>query len=191
MGSQSGSGECLTYTRSQFSGHILVLYVPGTSMCLYINVQVIIYCPCPQGTYNFLLPPYNFFQRQKPDDIRTQLHSKYLLDICLVPNSTLTIFRNFIRSYPSLPETWTWDKKGSENNMGVNVFECSSHQVSKGQFAWRFCPQGRQCHTLWRKKQISLIFPSSICSSVAVTLVAFFVIGNWLVVGSEYFLFIC
>lgn len=79
MGSHSGSGECLARARFQFRGHVLVLYVPGTSLCLYMYVQVIKYCPCPQGTDNFLLPPHNFFQRQKPeelqfDDIRTQSH---------------------------------------------------------------------------------------------------------------------
>lgn len=63
------------------------------------------------------------------DSIKLKVFIGYL---CLVPNVMLVLFRYFITHYPSFQQTWTWDKKGSENNIWANTIESFGNQAPSG-----------------------------------------------------------
>lgn len=169
IGNHSGSvhyqapEESLTWTRPPFRGHLLVLYVSG-------KVKIIIYCPCPQSTFPLSLCFWSLeatdaIIRWYQDSIKLKVFMKYL------PNATVVFLRYSTRNYPSPPETWIWDKKGSGNNIWANIIECSSNQAPKGCY-WTFYTQGRQ----WSSGMKKAYLHSKICTWIFI--VALFIIDK-------------
>ena len=173
----AGPWECLTRARSQFSGHLWVLACQAHPCVCTAHLRAdysILPFLSRDVTFCSLLTTFLETRSHWSYNLvilRIQLNPKCLSAIRFVPNSMLVLFRYFIKNYSSLPETWTWDKKGSEHNMGVNVIDALLTRHPKAALPEDFVHEEGNI-TLWRKANLlnlpSLsLFPRSRVASVA------------------------